>query len=144
MNHATELTADDKEHKAFAWEVMKSSNDVAVSFAKLMATVALTAVGVVLTLASLIGFQQHGSTAEFIWLTIACAEYLAASLLFSYAVRGKFLRISPDDFDDVVPQFLKIAYGRHRATTAGLLILGLGTLTAVILMVCTLASAPTS
>ncbi|MGG7568840.1 hypothetical protein [Streptomyces sirii] len=144
MIRATELTADDNEHKAFAWEVIKKSNDVVVSFAKLMATVALTAVGVVLTLARLIGLQEHGSTVEFVWLTIACAGYLAASLLFSYAVRGKSLLISPDDFDDVVPQFLAAAHSRHRATTAGLLILGLATITAVILMVCALASATSS
>ncbi|MGW2253531.1 hypothetical protein ACWCXH_25540 [Kitasatospora sp. NPDC001660] len=137
---AAELSGDDNEKKAFAWEVIKNSNDVVLSFAKLMATVALTAVGVVLTLAKLVELEKY-STAWLVWLTIVCAGFFVASLMFSYAVHARHILVGPDDYDDVVEQVLEAAQHRHRATTVGLLVLGAATVGAIILIVAALESA---
>jgi hypothetical protein len=135
MIQATELGSGDKEKIAFAWEVVKGSNEVVVSFARLMAAVALTAVGVVLTLAKLAGLEGQTSAARLVWLALTCGVYLLSSLVFSYAVRGQRLAVSPDDFEDVVEQFLAAANRRHRATEVGLVLLAIATISSILVIV---------
>jgi hypothetical protein len=140
MIQATELSTADKEKIAFAWEVMKESNEVVVSFAGLMTTVALTAVGVVLTLAKLAGLEGTASSGHLVWLALSCGVYLFSSLVFSYAVRGQRLAVSPDDFEDVLEQFLLAANRRHRATEIGLALLAIATISSIIMIVTAFAS----
>lgn len=57
--------------------------------------------------------------------------------VFSYAVRGRLLAISPDDYDDV-EQFLAAARHRHRTTTLGLLLMTLATISGLTALLGTL------
>src|SRR5690242_2917697 len=47
----------------------------------------------------------------------------SSSLAFAYAVRGRRILISPDDFDDIVEQFLSAAHRRHQACLVGMLLI---------------------
>ncbi len=117
---ALPLGPEDDEKRAFAWEVMKSSNEVVVGFARLMSATSLTAIGVLLSLAQFTGVNSGTGGWRLVLLSLACAGYLVATLMFSYVVRGRRINTSPDDYDDVVEQFLSAARARHRMTTVAL------------------------
>lgn len=111
---------EDKDKRSFAWDLMKASNDVVVKFAKLMSTTSMTAIGVLLSLAKFAELGKGGHGWKLLLVGLSCMAYLAAALLFSYVVRGRRLAISPDDYDDVVEQFLSVARLRQRMTDIGL------------------------
>lgn len=111
---------EDNEKRTFAWEVMKSSNEVVVGFARLMSATSLTAIGVLVSLAQFAGIGSGTAGWRILLLGLACAGYLAATLMFSYVIRGRRINTSPDDYDDVVEQFLSAARIRHRMTTVAL------------------------
>ena len=118
---------EDEDKRIFAWGLMKTSNDVVVGFAKLMSTTSMAAIGVLLSLA---GFVERGvgdNGWRLLLLGVACVGYLAAALVFSYVVRGRRINISPDDYDDVVEQFLSAARLRQRMTNIGLGVVTLAT-----------------
>jgi hypothetical protein len=123
---------DDDDKRAFAWALLKDSNEVVIGFAKLMSTTSMAAIGVLLTLAA---FAGVGTTAGG-WTTVVVAlsgsSYLAAALVFSVVVRGRRINISPDDYDDVVEQFLAAASSRQRTTNVGLVLLTLATASALV------------
>jgi len=118
---------EDDDKRTFAWDLMKASNEVIVGFAKLMSTISLTAIGVLLSLAKLVGLGSVSSGWQLALLSVACVLYLVAVLVFSYVVRGQRIDISPDDYDDVVEQFLAAARVRQRMTNVGLGLLAVGT-----------------
>jgi len=111
---------EDEDKRIFAWDLMKASNDVVVGFARLMSTTSMTAIGVLLSLAGLAGLGRGGDGWKLLLVGLSCIAYLAAALLFSYVVRGRQINISPDDYDDVVEQFLSAARLRQRMTNIGL------------------------
>jgi hypothetical protein len=106
---------------------MRTSNEVIVGFAGLMSTISMTAIGVLLTLAGFVRLGSRGNGWQLAALGGACAAYLAAALVFSYVVRGRRINISPDDYDDVVEQFLAAARLRQRMTNVGLGVVALAT-----------------
>jgi hypothetical protein len=124
---ALPLGPDDEEKRTFAWQLMKTSNDVVVGFAKLMAATAMTAIGVLLSLASFIKVGSSFAGWESLVLAISCFAFLAATIIFSHAVRGRSIDISPDDYDDVVEQYLSAARRRQRVINAGLAVLTFAT-----------------
>jgi hypothetical protein len=124
---ALPVGSDDEAKRAFAWDLIKASNEVVVEFAKMMSTTSLTAIGVLLSLAKFAGLGKSGNGWQLLFVGFSCIVYLAAALLFSYAVRGRQIAISPDDYDDVVEQFLSIARLRQRMTGIGLGLVALAT-----------------
>ena len=142
MLEAIPVDSEDEEKRAFAWDVMKASNKVVVGFAKMMATASMTAIGVLLSLAR---FAKLGSSPDHwkLWLVgLACVGYLAATLVFSYAVRGRRINVSPNDHDDVVAQFLSAASLRQRMSDVGLVLMALATLCGLSVILVALADMP--
>jgi hypothetical protein len=136
------LSPEDEEKRVFAWDVMKASNDVVVGFAKLMSTTSMAAIGVLLSLAR---FAKLGSSPDHwkLWLVgVACIGYLAATLIFSFVVRGRRIDISPDDHDDVIEQFLSVARLRQRMSDIGLIITALATFCGLSVILITLGDRP--
>jgi hypothetical protein len=128
---------EDEDKRIFAWDLMKTSNDVVVGFAKLMSTTSMTAIGVLLSLASFVKLGPHDNGWKLL-LGAACIAYLTAALVFSYVIRGRRINISPDDYDDVVEQFLLAARLRQRMTNIGLGVLALATSCGVTVILVTL------
>ena len=118
---------DDERKRIFAWNLMRTSNEVVVGFASLMSTISMTAIGVLLTLAGFVKLGSSGNSWQLAVLGLACAAYLAAALVFYYVVRGRRINISPDDYDDVVEQFLAAAQLRQRMTNIGLGVVAVAT-----------------
>ena len=135
---AVPLRPDDDERRSFAWEVMKGSNEVAVGFAKLMATTSMTAIGVLLSLAKWVELGPEDDW-MLVVVGVACVGYLTAALLFAYVVRGRRIDISPDDYDDVVEQFLAAAQQRQRLTNIALGLVGVATCCGVAVLLIALA-----
>jgi hypothetical protein len=136
---ASALGPDDSEKRAFAWEILKGSNDVVVGFARLMSTTSMAAIGVLITLAGLVEPEPGAAGWKLFLLGFSCTIYLAAALVFSYVIRGRRISISPDDYDDVVEQFLAAARLRQRATNVGLGMVATATLTGVTLVLVSVA-----
>jgi hypothetical protein len=137
ISDALPVGPDDEDKRIFAWDLMKTSNDVVVGFAKLMSTTSMTAIGVLLSLASFVklGARDNGWK---LLLGVSCITYLAAALVFSYVVRGRRINISPNDYDDVVEQFLSAARQRQRMTNIGLVVMALATSCGVVVILVTL------
>jgi len=131
---------DDEDKRAFAWELMKKSNDVVVEFAKLMSTTSMTAIGVLLSLAKLAGLGKGGSGVALLLVGLSCISYLSAALVFSYGVRGRAINISPNDYDDVVEQFLSVARLRQRMTGYGLALVAFATVCGLATILLSLAN----
>jgi hypothetical protein len=125
MARTVPVGPDDEEKRVFAWELMKASNEVVVGFARLMSTTCLTAIGVLLSLAGLVGRGREDNGWQIVVMGVACLTFLLAALVFAYVVRGRRIDISPDDYDDVVEQFLSAARQRQRMTNVGLVLLSL-------------------
>ena len=132
---AADVTTSDVEKKEFALEIIKSSNEVVVSFAKLMTATSISAVGVVLTLAKLVEFGSTASGGAAVTLGLTCGGFLLASLLFAFAVRGQTLAVSPHDYGDVVEQFLHAAHRRQRIINWGLAIMAVATIVSIYLII---------
>lgn len=127
MQEALPIGPDDEEKRAFAWDLIKASNDIVVGFAKLMSTTSMTAIGVLLSLAKFAELGKRGGARLLFIMGLSCITFLGAALLFSYAVRGRRMNISPDDYDDVLEQFLSVARLRQRMTDFGLCLLAVAT-----------------
>jgi hypothetical protein len=125
---ALPIGPEDENKRIFAWDLMKHSNDVVVAFAKLMSPTSLTAIGVLLSLARFAELGTGDDGWKLLLVGVSCIAYLAAALLFSYVVRGRQINISPDDYDDVVEQFLSAARLRQRMTNVGLGVVAFATL----------------
>jgi hypothetical protein len=124
------LTESDERDRQVALELVNQANEVVTGFAKQMATVSLTAVGVVLTLADLRGLGEDALKA----LAVVCAAYLLASVLFALALRPRRFRVSLDDYRGSQQQVLAAARRRHDLATAGFVLVVLGTLGAIVLL----------
>jgi hypothetical protein len=130
----------DKEKRAFAWEVLRKSNDVVINFAKTMTTFCVAAVGAMLTLARHVGLDANAPRYQLVLLAVVCGLFLAAAVAFAYAVRGQRIDVSPDDYDDIVAQFLEAAARRSRATEIGFVLLILAATFGVIVIISSLAT----
>lgn len=124
------LSESDERDREVALELVNKANDVVTGFAKQMATVSLTAVGVVLTLADLRGLGEAAQTA----LAIVCAAYLVASVLFALALWPRRFLVSRDDYRGSQAHVLDVARRRHELATAGFVLVVLGTLGAIVLL----------
>jgi hypothetical protein len=142
MSEVLPVGPDDEDKRAFAWHLMKTSNDVVTGFARIMATTAMTAIGVLLSLAGFLKAAANFAGWKAVLLAIACFAFLAATLLFSWAVRGQRLTISPDDYDDVVEQFLAAARRRQQVINAGLGVLTIATICGLVAVLTALTAAP--
>jgi hypothetical protein len=139
MAQAVPLGPDDEDKRAFAWDLMKASNDVVVGFARLMSTTCLTAIGVLLSLAGLVDLGRDDKGWQILVMGAACITFLLAALVFSYVVRGRRIDVSPDDYDDVVEQFLSAARQRQRLANLGLGLLALATCGGLVVILAALA-----
>ncbi len=134
---------DEKAKTEFAWDVMKGSNEAILSFARLMAPVSLTAAGAVLTLTKLT--SSPIPAAQRVWLAVACGAYLGGSIAFASAVRGRRMLVSPNDYDDILEQFLAAAHRRHRTTLLGMTLITLATIVSIVVVIFAIpANAPGS
>jgi hypothetical protein len=137
---AEPLDEANKEKRLFAWEVIKGSNDIVINFATTMTTLSMAGVGAMLTLARLVGLDFESSIVQLTLLGAACGLFLGAAVLFAYTVRGQRMDISPDDYDDVVGQFLEVLARRRRASDIGFLLLVIATISGVLAIMSSVSS----
>jgi hypothetical protein len=124
------LSESDERDRQVALDLVTNANEVVTGFARQMATVSLTAVGVVLTLADLRGLDEGAQRA----LAIVCAAYLVAAVLFGMALRPRRFPVSLDDYRGSQQEVLDAARRRHDLATAGFVLVILATLGAIILL----------
>ncbi|HSH81038.1 MAG TPA: hypothetical protein VLA19_21100 [Herpetosiphonaceae bacterium] len=116
--------------RELAWDVLRASNEPVVGFAKLMVPTALSSVGAIIALAQAGGRLVSGTPRSLI--LAACGLNLLAMLFFAWVVYARPIRVSAEDYDDVLEELLKAASTRQRVATAGLGLLTLGAVLAVL------------
>lgn len=127
------LSETDTRKRELAWEVLRSSNEPVLGFAKIMVPTSLSSIGAIIGLAQAGGRLVPGAPRSLV--LAACCLNLLSMLLFAWVVYARPIRISPEDYDDVLDELLKAATARHRVTTAGLCLLTLGAGVAVVAFV---------
>jgi hypothetical protein len=123
-------SASDLRKRDLAWEVLRTSNEPVVGFAKLMVPTALSSVGAIVALAQAAGRLTAPDMPH--WLVLgACILCLLATLLFAVVVYARPVRVSADDYDNVLDELLEAAHARRRLTSTALAVHALGVLLAV-------------
>ena len=131
---AEPLSESDVRDRQVAIDLIGRSNDVVIAFAKQMAAISLTAVGVVITLADLRGLDETASGSARTALAVIAGAYLVASVLFALALRPRRFPVSLDDYEGSEERLLAAARRRHDLATAGFLLVVAGTLAAIVLL----------
>lgn len=127
------LTETDARKRELAWQVLRTSNEPVLAFAKLMVPTSLSSVGAIIGLAQ-VGGRLASGTPRFLVLA-ACLLNLSSMLLFAWVVYARPIRVTAEDYDTVLDELLDAASARQRVTTAGLCLLTLGAVLAVLAFV---------
>jgi cytochrome c biogenesis protein CcdA len=121
-------TPVDAMKRQLAWDVLKQSNESVLGFSKLMVPTSLSAVGAIVALGEYIG-------ADSTLVGVAAVLMLLAALLFAHSVYARPVRVSLDDYDDVVDELLETARRRRQETTWGLVLLAVAVVVAIVALV---------
>jgi hypothetical protein len=118
-------TPADEMRRQLAWDVLRQSNEPVLAFSKLMVPTSLSAVGAIVALGE---YVRADSTL----VAVASVLMLLAALLFAHAVYTRPVRVSLDDYDDVVDELLVAARRRRQETTWALALLAAAVVVAVV------------
>jgi cytochrome c biogenesis protein CcdA len=121
-------TPVDEMKRQLAWDVLKQSNDSVLGFSKLMVPTSLSAVGAIVALGEYIG-------ADSTLVGVAAVLMLLAALLFAHSVYARPVRVSLDDYDDVVDELVAAALRRRQETTWALALLAVAVVVAIVALV---------
>ena len=121
-------TPVDAMKRQLAWDVLKQSNEPVLGFSKLMVPTSLSAVGAIVALGEYIG-------ADATLVGVAAVLMLLAALLFAHSVYARPVRVSLDDYDDVVDELLAAARRRRQETTWALALLAVAVVVAIVALV---------
>jgi hypothetical protein len=124
----------DVRKRELAWDILRQSNQVVISFAQMMVPTALAAVGVIVALAEDTGRSTaHGLSG--VLVVAASILVLVSAVMFAHTVYARRVLISEADYDRVLDELLVVATRRQREATVALGCLTAGVLIAVLALI---------